>query len=187
MRTKLFTLMGVAVLSLAACSRHDSDVAAADNSSDATANAANEVAAAPSAQEFVANASASDLFEIESGKLAAEKASSPKLKDLANMLVSDHQKSTADLKAAAAKPNPPIQVAPALDPEKQAMLDMLKSADAANFDRTYVGQQKQAHQKAVDLLGQYQSTGDNQALKDFANKVKPVVQGHLDKLNGLQP
>ena len=67
------------------------------------------------------------------------------------------------------------------------LIAALKNASGADFDRAFIDQQKQAHQKALDLLRQYQAGGDNQALKDFAAKASTVVQAHLDKLNGMQP
>ena len=46
---------------------------------------------------------ASDMYEIESGKLAQTKATAPEVKAFGAMLVTDHGKSSADLKAAAAE------------------------------------------------------------------------------------
>jgi putative membrane protein len=184
-------LLGSALMLLAACGSNDQPLATDNGTGNGVGAAsenvgANDVAAAPAAAEFVSKVAASDLFEIESGKLAAEKATSADVKSFAKMLVTDHSKSTADLKAAAGKATPPISVNPALDAEKQAMLDLLKSTAAADFDRVFLDQQKQAHQKALDLLRQYESSGDTPALKEFATKASTVVQGHLDKIDGLK-
>ena len=181
---------GFAMLALAACGRDDANNnVATDNGLGNAAETGNEAktATAPAAADFATAVAASDLYEIESGRLAAEKASSAEVKSFAQMLVTDHQKSTADLKAAAGGANPPVTVSPALDAEKQAMIDALKSANGAEFDRTFIDQQKQAHQKALDLLRGYDSGGDARALKDFAAKAATVVQGHLDRLNQMQP
>ena len=129
---------------------------------------------------------ASDLFEIESAKLAASKAGSAEIKSLAQALLADHEKSTIDLKAAAAKANPPIAVIPALDAEEQGMLDDLKATGGADFDRRFIDQQTNAHQKALALLRDYVGSGNSQPLKDFAGKATNVVQGHLDRLNSIR-
>jgi putative membrane protein len=175
---------------LTACgSRDDTDVATAANIDD---NAANEVVkasapTAPASAEFAAAVAASDLYEIESGKLASEKAASTEVKELAKMLVADHEKSTSDLKAAASGVQPVVVIAPALDAEKQGMIDALKNASATDFDKVFIEQQKQAHQKALDLLRSYSAGGDSQPLKEFATKASTVVEGHLERLNQLQP
>ena len=133
---------------------------------------------------FAGAVAASDMFEIQSAELAAEKAQSADVKSFAAQLRTDHQKSTAELKTAAASSN--VTVAPALDEEKQGMLDKLKAASGADFDRQFVEMQKTAHQNALNLLQNYASSGDNPALKDFATKASKVVQGHLDHVNGMR-
>ena len=52
---------------------------------------------APSTQDFVTEAATSDMFEIESSKLALER-SEGATKALAQQMVADHEKTTADLK-----------------------------------------------------------------------------------------
>ena len=180
-------LVMAAAMTLAACgSREADDRVAIDNGAvDINASMPVEAGPATTAGDFVTAVGASDLYEIEAGRIAAQKANSEELKSFADMLVADHQKSTADLKTAAGQSSPPVTVSPALDAEKQGLLDALKNAGAADFDRTFVDQQKQAHQKALDLLRRYQSSGDSQSLKDFAGKASAVVQAHLDRLNGL--
>ena len=78
-----------------------------------------------------------------------------------------------------------MTVAPALDAEKQGMLDQLKAAKGADFDAKFAELQATAHQKALTLLQGYASGGDQQALKDFASKTAPVVQQHLDHAKTL--
>jgi len=187
------------VLAAAACNRPDSNTAN-DLSTDtnlAEDSAINDVLGAnqsgsdaaktpADAGRFANAVAASDLFEIESARLAASKAGSAEIKSLAQALRADHEKSTTDLKAAAAKANPPIAVTPALDAEEQGMLDDLKATDGADFDRRFIDQQTNAHQKALALLRNYVGSGDSQPLKDFAGKATNVVQGHLDRLNSIR-
>ena len=47
-------------------------------------------ATALSSKEFVAKAAYSDLFEVESGKLAAKKSANPQIKAFAQQMVADH-------------------------------------------------------------------------------------------------
>ena len=188
-RTILFP--AIAALALAACGGNEgaaNDAAAPANESNATADeAANagESASSMAGADFAAAVAASDMYEIESGRLASEKASSADLKAFGQKLVTDHQKSTADLKTAAADARPAVAVMPALNPEQQQMLDALRSASGAEFDRTFVDQQKQAHQRALDLLQRYSAEGDVDALKTFAAKAAPVVRTHLEHVSGM--
>ncbi|MBS0505063.1 MAG: DUF4142 domain-containing protein [Proteobacteria bacterium] len=181
-------------LAVAGCGRANSDESSAtDNGAMANeANAADNMmavndTAAPApatAAEFGAQAGASDLFEIESSKLAQAQGSDAKVKDFAAMLVKDHTKSTADLKAIAAKEKidlPP----PALDADNQGKLDALKAVKGADFDKLYISQQIPAHEAALQLMQNYAATGDNEAVKGFATKMEPVIQHHLDAAKAL--
>jgi putative membrane protein len=199
MRIGILATAVALVLAAAACNRGGSD-AGNDLSTDtnlAEDSGINDVLGAnqsgsdaaktpPDATSFVTAVAASDLFEIESTRLAASKAGSAEIKSLAQSLRADHEKSSIDLKAAAARANPPIAVAPALDAEEQGMLDDLKATGGADFDRRFIDQQTNAHQKALALLRNYVGSGDSQPLKDFASKATNVVQVHLDRLNSIR-
>lgn len=193
MRMVSTTFAVALALSAAACGRNDEPLstdANLDNMTMANDVLGNEAgngadAALPTdAAGFASAVAASDLYEIESGKLAASQASSAEVKSFAATLQTDHSKSTADLKAAAQGAG--VTVAPALDAEKQAMLDQLKAARGEDFDRLFIDQQTTAHQKALQLLQNYSGAGDNGALKAFATKATAVVQGHLDHVNGMK-
>lgn len=149
--------------------------------------AMNDMAMAPAAaSDFASTIAGSDMFEIESGKLAKTMATNAGLKDFGGMLVTDHSKSSAELKTAAASVSPPVTLPTALPAELQTKLDALKAAKGAAFDTLFVEQQKDGHQKALDALKSYSSTGDAPSLKAFATKATPVVQSHLDKLNAMK-
>ena len=150
-------------------------------------NMANDMAMTPMmASDFVSTVAASDMYEIAAGKLAQTMATNAALKDFGEMLVTDHTKSSADLKAAAAAASPPVTVPTTLPAELQAKLDALKAAKGADFDKLFVEQQKEGHQKALNALKGYAADGDQASLKTFASKATPVVQSHLDKLNAMK-
>ena len=197
MRIAKLTTVAALALAAAACQNNE---AANDLSTDANlaedtaandvlgANAAtdNEAAVAlpTDANGFATPVAAADLYEIESARLAATKATNAEVKSAAQHIRTDHEKSSAELKTAAASAN--VTVTPALDAEKQRMLDQLKAASGAEFDRLFLEQQKTAHQKALALHQSYASGGDNAALKAFASKTSAAVKAHLDHLNSIR-
>lgn len=141
-------------------------------------------AATPS-QKFANDVGASDFFEIQSGKLAQEKAQNQALKDFGAMIVQHHTESTNKLKAAGAKADPAIVPNPALTAEQEANLAALEAADAAQFDTLFKQQQTVAHEKALALVQGYAASGDVAELKAFASEAQKVVQSHLTKIKGL--
>jgi putative membrane protein len=188
-------LTTAAALALSACgSRSDAPDAEGTTTADATipdeavgaatGTAADTAAAPTTAQGFADAAAASDMFEIESSRLAQTMAKNQAVKDFAAMLVTEHTKSSAELKAAAAQATPAVTVTPKLTPQQQSDLDALKNA-GANFDTLYAQKQVPAHEKALAMLQGYAANGDSAPLKAFASKTAPVVQKHLDQARKL--
>ena len=194
MRTASFTALVALALAASGCNNSDSATGVSTDVNLAEDSAANDVlganaggngaAAAPTAATFANAAAASDLYEIESAALAANKGVSADVKGMAGHLKADHEKSSADLKAAAAEAT--VTLAPALDAEKKAMLEQLRAASGVEFDRLFVEQQKAAHSKALALLEGYSAGGDNPALKGFAGKAASAVKSHLDHLSSIK-
>ena len=187
---RLLIITATAALALAACGKNDdADMANANMDMNADLAATNDMAmnadsmAAMSAQDFATAVAGSDMFEIESGKLAETMATNPDLKAFGKTLQTDHAKSTSMLKDAAAKASPPVTPPTTLPADMQAKLDSLKTTSGAAFDAMFIDQQIAGHQMALDTLKGYASSGDQAPLQDFAKTAQGVVQMHLDKLN----
>lgn len=143
------------------------------------------VAQAPmTAATYVAKAGAGDQYEIQSSKLLLQTTQNPKLKQFATMMVTDHQKSTAEVKAAAmaAKMTPG---APHLDATGQRDVAALRAAKGSARDTLYVRQQKAAHAKALALHQGYAAHGSVASLKTAAGSIAPVVQTHIRELASM--
>ena len=172
----------IAALSLAACGPKADPAATAAPAEQAMVPA--PAPAAPAvvtmASDFVPMAAASDMFEIEAAKVAQSKSTNAEVKKFAAEMIAAHTKSSADLKKAIADSGQTMTPPTTLPADKQAMLDALKAADAAGFDKMYVDGQVAAHQEALDLMQGYANGGDVPAIKAFATATAPVVKGHHD-------
>lgn len=194
MKTKLLILFSGSLLTLAACGKHDADnsaagdnIAVTDNMAVDNIGAANDTAASPlTAQGFANAAAASDRFEIESSQLAATNGSSAAVKKFATQMIAAHAASTAKLKSTLATQSPAMTPDDTLSPEQQATLDSLKGQTGAAFDSAYAAAQVDAHTKALDALKNYSASGDNAALKGFADGLIPTVTSHLNLAKGLK-
>lgn len=146
--------------------------------------AGTDAALASGGQQFVNAVAASDLFELESAKLAQTMASSKAVKDFAAMMVTDHTRSTAELKRAALGASPAVAVTPQMTAAQQADLTALRNA-AGDFDKQYVQKQVAAHEAAKALLSDYSATASAGPLRDFAGRTVTVVSGHLEQARKL--
>jgi len=131
--------------------------------------------------EYVTTAGASDLYEITSSQLVLQSTTDPKIRQFAQMMVAHHTKSTADVKAAAAKSRvdaPP----PALNPLQTELVTELQSENGPARDAAYIAQQKSSHQQALNVQKAYATDGSAAPLKAAAKKIVPVVQSHIAML-----
>ena len=184
-RTTLVAGAALSALIVAACSK---PAPKTDATADATPPAA-APAATPTpmtAADFVTKAASTDMFEITEAKMAEKKATSPDIKAFAAMMIKDHTKSTADLKAAIAKSGQSLPPPAALPADMQSKVDDLVKTSGADFDKTYVTQQVDAHTTALGVMQGYAMAGDVPALKDFAGATSKVVHNHLDMADKLQ-
>ena len=142
------------------------------------------VAAMPTpAATYVMKAGAGDKYEIESSKLVMN-STNPKIRQFATMMVSDHTKSTAEVKTAAMKaglkPMPPM-----LNPMQSTMVANLKKVNGTARDQLYIEQQKQAHNQALANHEEYAANGTSAPLKMAATDIVPVVKSHIQMLAAM--
>jgi putative membrane protein len=139
------------------------------------------------AAEFARMAAMSDMFEIESSRLAEQRSQNAQVKQFAQHMIRDHQKTTTELKGMLPQLQgvSASQMPTSLDQQHQALLQQLQQAQGAQLDRVYAQQQVQAHQQAVDLFGNYARAGDNAQLKQWASQTLPALQQHLQQAQQL--
>jgi putative membrane protein len=140
-------------------------------------------AQAMTSAEYVAAAGAGDTYEIQSSQTVLQTTQDPKIKAFAQMMVQDHTKSTAKIKAAALTAK--VKAKPMLTPAQAEMLTQLNAETGTARDQAYIAQQKQAHQQALTIHQSYAEGGKNIALKMVATNVVPVVQHHIEMLKTM--
>ena len=138
----------------------------------------------PTTQDFVTEAAQSDMLEIASSKLAQEKGNADD-KKFAQQMITDHTKTTNDLKGMVESGDVKAQIPASMDSSHQSKLDKLRDAKADNFSSDYASMQVSAHKDAVSLFERYSKSGDNPKLKDWAGKTLPTLQHHLDMAQDL--
>jgi len=139
----------------------------------------------PSTQDFVTKAAIGDMFEIETSKLAQERAD-PASKTFAARMIKDHTETSDELKALVASGKVKSSLPGALDRSHQNKLDKLKGLNSAQFDRQYDDMQRAAHKDAVSMFDRYAKRGDNADLKAFAAKHLPHLQEHRQMAEDLK-
>jgi putative membrane protein len=138
----------------------------------------------PTTADFVKEVAISDMFEIESSKLAQE-GNAPE-KTFASQMVTDHTKTSTELKSLVSSGKVQAELPTALDSSHQDKLDKLKGESGKDFSSDYDSDQVSAHKDAVSLFNRYAKGGDNSDLRDWAGKTLPALQHHLEMAEGLK-
>lgn len=123
-------------------------------------------------------ASAGDLYETRSSQLALNKSRDPAIRQFAQMIITDHVKTTATLRAQArsAGLNPP---APMLPPMRRDDIACLTPLTGEAFDRAHTLQQGVSHRVSLDLDQTDSTSGDTSQVRLAASSAVPIVQSRI--------
>jgi putative membrane protein len=128
---------------------------------------------------FLSQAAQNGHAEIESSKLAMEKATDPKVKEFAKRMIDDHTKANEELKALASSKGVEVPDDPSLLQKGKSKL-MLSTADGADFDRRYAESMGvTAHEDTIELFEKAAKSAQDPEIKAFAQKTLPKLQEHL--------
>lgn len=134
---------------------------------------------------FLKQAAHNGHAEVESSRLAQQKASSAQVKAFAQRMVEDHTKSNAELAQLAASKG--VQLPKEPDASQQAKIEALGALSGAEFDRQYVEQMGvTAHQLTIALFQRGASNARDPEIKAFAAKTLPTLQQHLEMARALK-
>lgn len=128
--------------------------------------------------DFAVKIADAGMLEVELGKLALKNASSPKVKEFAQMMIDDHTKANAELTDAAKKKN--ITLPAGLSDKCQKKYDDLSAKKGKNFDKDYISAMVDGHQEVLDEMKKEADNGKDADLKAWASGKVAVVQHHLD-------
>jgi putative membrane protein len=136
-------------------------------------------------KQFILAAASAGAFEVKSSQLAQEKAANDdSTKKFADRMIAEHEDNNDELKRIATRMN--INVPSDLQPQHQQLLDQLNQAPTDQFAKKYHDIQRQAHEQTVRLFQQAQNTVQTPELKEYVTKTLPVLQAHLQDLQGHQ-
>ena len=145
--------------------------------------AAKTGAAAKSDGAFLAAAAQADMTIVHIGKMAQERAETPKLKDFANTLVQDHTNDYQELTELGAKAGDPIPKG--IDKQNDRTINTLSHYKGKSFDHAFLENQTMEHERLVSAFKHEAEHGSNPEIKAYANKALPTIEQHLHDAENL--
>ena len=192
-KLSLTVMIALSALAFQACNRTAKDskesADSVNSAKDTATTAATGAAATGTAVDekdakFATDVANAGMAEVALGKIAAEKATNPQVKDFGNMMVTDHSKANEELMAIAKKKNITLPTAP--DQEHQKKAADLSAKSGKEFDKDYVDAMVDGHKKVASLLEDGSKNCKDTELMAFATKTLPVVKAHLAKIEAIQ-
>jgi putative membrane protein len=145
-------------------------------------SASRTVLAAPD-QRFLEQAAKAGYMSVELGKMGAEKATNPKVKELAQKVVDVHGKMNSELHALAKEKGLTLPATHAPDPAAARLSKMSGEA----FDKAFMHQMTVEHQREITLYETESKSGVDADVKGFAAKQLPELRAHMDAMKAIQP
>lgn len=135
-------------------------------------------------KQFVRKMIMGNHAEIDAGNLAVQKASSDDVKKFGQKMVDDHTMLLNDLNKVAE--NLHIKAPQAASAKDKAMAAKLSAMSGDAFDRAYVKDMVKDHEKDVAEVKKETNSASIPEVKDAATKALPVIQSHLEMIQGIQ-
>ncbi|MEJ7644170.1 MAG: DUF4142 domain-containing protein [Chryseolinea sp.] len=128
--------------------------------------------------DFIVNAVASNYAGIKMAQLANNKATDPKVKNIATMLEKDHTKVLNELKAYANKNGITVPMAETESDAKE-FADLEKES-GAEFDNEWCDAIKDRHEKTINKFEKRIDKTEDPELKSWISATLPGLKSHLE-------
>ncbi|HEX8425847.1 DUF4142 domain-containing protein [Hymenobacter sp.] len=126
---------------------------------------------------FMKSAAHSDQNEMQLSKLVLEKGATGMAKTHADMMITDHTNSTADLKAIAQKKS--VTLPTDMDAEHKAIAEQMRKLSGKELEKKFMDQMVVDHQKTLNTMAAHQKMTKDTDLQTFITKTTPVIEKHL--------
>jgi len=131
-------------------------------------------------QDFAQKAAAGGLAEVALGQLAQQNGNSPDVKSFGQKMATDHAQANQELQQIAQQENLKLPAQPA-----SKDVSRFSNLKGAAFDSAYTKDMVRDHQQDVSDFRKQAQSGQDPALKAFAQKYLPTLQEHLQMAQAM--
>jgi putative membrane protein len=134
-------------------------------------------------RDFAMKAASGGMAEVQAARLAEQRSTSPQIKQFAQRMVADHTAANNELMQIAKQANITLPSQPTGKDASEAQ--QLRDLNGTQFDQRYAQDEVRDHQETVQLFKQEADSGQDPALKSFAQKTLPTLEQHLQMAQAL--
>jgi putative membrane protein len=134
-------------------------------------------------KKFMTEAAQGGLAEVEFGQIASQRGTSNAVKQYAQRMVQDHTQLNNQLKQLAAEKG--VTLPTTIGSKNEQVKQSLTKASSATFERQYMSQMLEDHQKDVSAFETQAQQGQDTDVKAFAAQALPTLQEHLQQARAI--
>ena len=134
-------------------------------------------------RDFLIEASTCGHAAVKYSEVAQKQASDPAVKEFANKMVKEHTKCNEEL--ASMIKDTKIAIVVGAEKETRDELARLGKLSGADFDRAYMKDMVDGHEKAVRMLEDQIKSGKDEKLNTFAKDKLATLQAHLKEARDI--
>lgn len=135
-------------------------------------------------ETFVKKTGAEGVAEVKLATLGTQKAERTDVKELAQMLVTDHTRLNAELTALAKQKG--VQLSAVIDPKAAETFQGLEKESGKDFDKAFLSHLEDAHKSCIAEFEDAVKDGVDGDVKAWASKTLPTLRAHLAKVKELE-
>jgi putative membrane protein len=134
-------------------------------------------------RKFITKAAQGGLAEVQLGQLASQRGASNAVKQFGQHMVQDHTQVNNQLKQLAAQKG--VTLPTTIGSKNQQVKNYLSKLSGTNFDRQYLNQMLQDHQKNISAFEKEAQQGQDPDVKAFAAQALPTLKEHLQQARSI--
>ena len=134
-------------------------------------------------KDFLQTAAEGGLFEVMAGKLAAEQASNPQVKQFGQWMVTQHSQLNADLKPFLDKANIPVPTE--LKGKEKSEYEKLQGLQGDAFDQAYVPMMVKDHKNDLNAFEMEATQTQMPGLRAAVMHGEQVITAHLKRIKKI--
>lgn len=134
----------------------------------------------PADRDLLVKVRLAGLWEAPTGQQAAQRASSPKVRELGAFLGVQHTELDAEVRRVADQLG--VLVPAAATRQQQGWMAEISAATGADYDRILVQRLREAHGIVLPVVAEVRASTRNDLIRQFANLTDQYVTRHMERL-----
>ena len=132
---------------------------------------------------FVMQAAQTGMLEVQLGRMAVQRGSSPGVKRYGQEMVEEHTQKNQELMQLAMQKG--VELPTEMSSQNKALGDRLSGLSGTSFDTAYKQAMIDSHNQAIALFQAQSQQGQDPELKAWAAQTLPNLQAHLQMVNQM--